>query len=111
MASAVQLATHRQAGKSGNGDQGRGIGLAVDTKWASSDTAAVARKRRCALGRCPMAKKRQKQTVRDVKAPPKRKTYAERKPSAVKTVVIKPRRKVETSDALIFPSGRPIRKR
>jgi hypothetical protein len=24
---------------------------------------------------------------------------------------IKPRRKVETSDALMFPSGRPIRKR
>ena len=29
----------------------------------------------------------------------------------VKPVVIEPRRTVETSDALIFPSGRPIRKR
>ena len=29
----------------------------------------------------------------------------------VKPVVIEPRRQVETSDALLFPSGRPIRKR
>ena len=29
----------------------------------------------------------------------------------VRPVVIEPRRQVETSDALLFPSGRPIRKR
>lgn len=66
-----------------------------------------------------MAKKRKTRTVPAVKAKAKRKTYARKdvgtksKPTAdtVKPVVIKPRRKVETSDALMFPSGRPIRKR
>jgi hypothetical protein len=31
--------------------------------------------------------------------------------ATVKPVVIEPRRQVETSDALLFPSGRPMRKR
>ena len=35
----------------------------------------------------------------------------ERDTSIVKPVAIKQRRTVETSDALMFPSGRPIRKR
>jgi hypothetical protein len=66
-----------------------------------------------------MAKRLKTLTIRGATAKPKRKKYSRKsvgtkaklKTDTVKAVVIKPRRKVETSDALLFPSGRPIRKR